>query len=67
MKGDLFDRTAKTVENIGFKKGEAVGIKKGEAKVIRKFLVNGFTVDDICALGNLDKDYVLDLLENYSN
>ena len=70
MKGDLFDRTAKTVENIGFKKGEAVGVKKGEARgikkgevgIIRKFLDNGFTVDEFCALGNLDKDYVMSLL-----
>ena len=55
MKKDLYHRTVDTI----FSRGEA----KGEARIINNLLKNGFTLDEICAMVNLEKNYVLNLLK----
>ena len=39
------------------------GESKGEARIINNLLKNGFTLDEICAMVNLEKNYVLNLLK----
>ena len=51
MKKDLYHRTVDTI------------MSRGEAKIINNLLENGFTLDEICAMVNLEKNYVLNLLK----
>lgn len=55
MKKDLYHRTVDTIMS----RGES----KGEARIINNLLKNGFTLDEICAMVNLEKNYVLNLLK----
>ena len=51
MKKDLYHRTVDTI------------MSRGEAKIINNLLENGFTSDELCAMVNLEKNYVLNLLK----
>ena len=51
MKKDLYHRTVDTI------------MSRGEAKIINNLLENGFTLDEICAMVNLEKKYVLNLFK----
>ena len=59
MKKDLYHRTVDTI----FSRGEAKGRSIAEARIINNLLENGFTLDEICAMVNLEKNYVLNLLK----